>query len=171
MESPETKRFPHVPGIVAATAQLIAAMKDGKPGDVMSDERLAAIAGKSCSPGGDGYANLATAIKHLEGESTPVVWRREKGARCIRCLDPHGCIAVAHDGRKRIHRISKRSVGVLNTVKPEQLPEGKRTEFYALVATQGTMAWLSSTKAHRKLVAKKATEPADMRKLLASFPE
>ncbi len=77
-------------GMRLATSKLIEVLSAGKVGDVLTDEQLFAICERKTMPGGDGYVNLLSAIRHVERKKYGLVWRRVAAAGCIKCLGEVG---------------------------------------------------------------------------------
>jgi len=84
----------------AATSRLIHVLAAGEPYDDITDETLSTIAGEDTTVGGNGYAHLRSAVRHV-ARVHDIHWIRElKGKRLI-CLDPRGRV---DDADRRVHR-------------------------------------------------------------------
>lgn len=163
-------KWGHVPNVSPAAAKLIERLKTGKPGDVITDEELRELTKLDCSPSGKGYSCLQTAIRHCE-RNHGVVWRREAKAGAIKCLDPSEVAEVANGYRRHIGRVSRRAVGVLNTINPNQLPESERPSVHATLAQLGAITMFAGGDMQKKLVARNIAQPPELGKLLEAFPK
>lgn len=163
-------RWPHVPNLSPAAAKLVDRLKTGKPGELLTDEALSAIAGRDCSVGGNGYACLQTAIRKVERDFA-IVWRREAKAGAIKCLAPSEVAEVANGYRRHIGKTSRRAVRVLNTIDPNLLPEKERPAAHATAAQLGAIAMFASGDTTKKLAARNIAQAPDLGKLLEAFPK
>lgn len=152
------------------TVKLIERMKDGKPGDVLTDEQLEDACGRDCSPSGEGYGNLQSAIRACRREFR-VVWRRIREGGAIRCLVAEEIMSGADSDRKAIHRAAKRSVDKLACTNPAELDENGRKRLTTTMAVHGSMALLSKTETVKKLEARNVSKLIDSGKLLECFPK
>jgi hypothetical protein len=164
----EETRFQRVPGLHVNSSILVDRLKQGKPGDILTDEQLTALIGVSTKPGCKGYAFLSTAIKRCLNEHK-VVWKRTRGAWCIKCLIPDEIMLTAKDNSKKIHRISNRSIRMIDTVDPATMPAEKRGEYFARSAQFGTLKLFSEKSTHEKLVTRNISQPFDMSKMLEAM--
>ena len=112
---------------------------------------------------------LQSAIRFCEREHG-TVWRRVFGEGRIQCLGCVEKIALAKGQRKRVNRISKRTMRVLDSVMPASLSNDEKREFLSLSAMHGALTVLSADKTDKKL---KSDTPvkADPNKLLAAMME
>jgi hypothetical protein len=155
-------------GMRLATAKLIEALKDGKVGDVLTDEEMFAICERKTMPGGNGYVNLQSAIRHVE-KNYGLVWRRVATAGCIKCLDGVERCGVLASNRRHIGKVSRRALVVGRSIQVDELPESERTEALVQVAQLQAVEHFSRTETTKRLVARKATAAPDMAKLLEVF--
>lgn len=157
-----------VPGMRLETTKLIAKLKEGQVGDVLSDEQLTTLCGKDTSVMGDGYCYLGSAMRHVLNNFR-VVWERIKGAGVIKCLSWSEVETSADGDRKSIHRRSRRAVTKLKTVDLSDVPEDGRPNFLTKAAQLGTLAAMSSTGMQKKLEARNVAEPLDLKKMLENL--
>ena len=155
-------------GMRLATAKLIEALKDGKVGDVLTDEEMFAICERKTMPDVDGYGNLQSAIRHVE-KNYGLVWRRVAGARCIKCLDGVERCGVIASNRRHIGKVARRAVAVGRTIQVDELPELERATALVQVAQLQAVEQFARTQTTKRLVARKATGAPDMSKLLEAF--
>lgn len=120
MEQQEVKVIPVYGNCGSTACKLIDKMKDGKPGDVLTDVELAGLCGRNTSPGGNGYPALQTAIHHCENDG--VVWRRVPGEKKIACQDGVGVLNLAKHTRKRVGKQMRGSGRRLRAINPADLP-------------------------------------------------
>lgn len=165
----ETKRFRSVPGMHVCTSQLIDRIKDGKAGDVLTDEELSRLCGRNTCVGGDGYGYLNSAINHVL-KQYGIVWKRERGANAIKCLEPEEIISTSEQDRKHIHRVGRRTVRRLGTVDIEQLPPTARKAHSLQFAQMATIAAFSSKNTQKKLEVREKVEPLNMAKMIEMWP-
>lgn len=151
-ETLTTQRWPHVPGCGPIAAQLIDKLSGGKPGDILTDEALQKHVGLDCSPDGKGYASLGTAIRACERKG--VIWRRERSAACIRCLDAKDISSVATTYARSIRRTSHRAVRVGASADLTKLDASEQAAFGATLAQLGTIAMFADGKTHKRLAAR-----------------
>lgn len=163
-------KWGHIPNVSPTTAKLVEKMKDGKIGDIKTNETLREISGVDCSTKGRGRHNLYGAIQICERDHG-VVWRPQARADAIKCLDPSEVAEVANGYRRHIGRVSRRAVRVLNTINPNQLPEGERPSAHATLAQLGAITMFAGGDMQKKLVARNVSQPPELGKLLESFPK
>lgn len=155
-------------GMGLETAKLIELLKGGKVGDVLTDEEMFAICERKTMPGGDGYGNLQSAIKHVE-TNYGLVWRRVKMTGSIKCYDDQEKYGVIGSMRRHIGKVSRRALVVGRSIQVDELPESERTEALVQVAQLKAIEQFSRTEMTKRLVARKATAAPDMAKLLQAF--
>lgn len=163
-----SKSFPRVPGIHFISSMLVDRLKSGKPGDVITDEEMRELCGKDTRPGGDGYCYLATAIKICLKEHR-VVWKRTRGAWCIKCLVLEELLLVAKTNSVRIHKTAKKSIETMQTVSLDVIPEVKRPEYLARMAQFGTIAAFTKKDTQEKMIARNICQPFDVQKMLEAM--
>lgn len=161
-------RIEHIPGVSITSSRLIDRLKTGTPGDVITDEDLTSVCGKDTRPNGKGYSSLQTAIRYCEREHN-VVWRRIKGADCIKCLEWSERLEQDNKYRRHIHRTAKRSVRVVNSIDTSELKPSDQREVNIRTAQMMTLASMSSADMRKKLEARDIQEPLDMPKLLEAM--
>ena len=157
-----------VPGYGPETAKLVEVLEQGQVGDILTDETLEAVCGRATSPSGNGYSNLQSAIRKVERDKG-IVWQRERGAGCIRCLNDKekaGCVGrdIKHI-RKTAKRAAHRAAGV--TLDNLEVEERKRMLVNA--AQVGAIALVSETNTRKKLENRDITLTPDPKQLLAAF--
>lgn len=155
-------------GMRLSTSQLIDVLKEGKVGDVKTDEKLKEICGRDTAPGGDGYGNLASAIRHVQ-RNYGITWKRVVGAGCIKCLSSTEKDGVVESNRKHISRVAKRSIQIAKTIDINELPESDRQTAIVKIVQMQAIGQFSSTQTTKKLAARNVTSPPDVSKLLEAF--
>jgi AraC-like DNA-binding protein len=165
----ETKRFQSIPNMHVCTAQLIDCLKDGQVGDVLTDEDLTRICGKSTKVDGDGYGYLNSAIRYVLKQHG-IVWKRDRGANAIKCLNADEIIQSSEQDRKHIHRVGKRTVRRLGTVDIERLPVSTRKAHTLQLAQMATVVGMSSKNTQKKLEVREKVEPMDVAKMIELWP-
>lgn len=164
----QKEAYPFMPGISPVTSKIVDKLKTGTIGDVVTDEELKAICGRDTRPQGNGYGNLATALKMLE-RNHDKVWMRVKGAYCLKCCDSQE-IAVACDSDiQRVRRRTKRTNRRGMLVDIDKLQPDDAKHFLANMAISGTIALLSKKDTSKKLMLRDIKTPMDLPKLLEAF--
>lgn len=157
-----------------ATSKLIEAMKNGKPGDMLTDEELERICGLAChsrQKGGEpgkGYGYVGTAIRYCVREHR-VVWKRVPRAACIKCLKPDEIRTVAKARRRHICKVGKWGVRELATVEIDRLSDSERREHLLCTAQLGALAGMADNTMTKKLEARNVTQAPDMQRLLEAM--
>ena len=163
----DTKRFRRIPGRAVETTLLIQRLREGKPGDIITDDELMEICGKNCAPDGAGYGYLHSAIKFVEAEG--IVWGRVRDAKKIKCLEPDEVLSVGTNAFKQIARKSKRTVLQLGSLDTKELTDEQVTKRNAGMALSGTLAMMASHKTAKRLEEKHASATVDFDKMLEIF--
>jgi hypothetical protein len=145
-----TERFRS--GMCIHTSRAVDALKEGKPGDLISRDKMASIIGRDVSDGTNGYGNVNSAIRHVEGQ-LGVVWRWDRSAKAWRCLNDVEKSEVSIDGVKRSRRVLGRSMRVAATVNEEALTEDQRKEHRLNCVVAGTMQLFGKPEFRKKLAA------------------
>jgi hypothetical protein len=161
----DLKSWPAVPGYSPATAKLIDRLKDGKPGDRLTDTELSQISDENCSAPLP-RAHVRAATRYVL-RTHYVCWQREVGENAIRCLNPHERLESAVGLRHRAGRTVNKAiqtVPLLDDVEPE-----RRSEALALAATLGTMRQFAKAETQARMIREGITSTADIKALLAAF--
>jgi hypothetical protein len=153
-----------------STVKLIEKMRDGTPGDKLTDEQLTEACGHDTRVGGRGYGYLQSAIKRCENHHG-ITWKRILGGDCIECLDNSGLMGLAESKRKHLRRVSKRTCRQLATADATQMGKDEKTEYLASVAQFGTLVQFAGTATTKKLVARNITEALDPARMLEALKE
>jgi len=170
-EHGEVKRMDMVGGQKSlATVKLIERLKTGTPGEMLTDEALTVIAERDTRTGGNGYANLNTAIRYCEREHG-IVWSRVAGASCIKCCNPGDIRTLSHKTRRHVRKAAHRSVIQLQAVDPVAMSDTERSEHMVCLAQAGTLAVVADNRTTKKLEARTVTKPLDLTKLLEVWKE
>ena len=140
------------PRMSVATRKLIDALKDGKPGEEITDAELEVIAGGPCAPGEKHYAHLMSAIKNVLSDQG-VVWQRQHGERKIVCADNAGKFAIANHVQNGIRRRARYGKNVMGTVDIKKLPRDEQSRVSARVAIFGSVEGLTRGTTVKKLEA------------------
>ena len=163
----EVRSFEARAGFAPATCRLIDALKDGKPGDSMTDAELADICGLPCKPKAKGYSYLMSAIRYCEKDG--VFWKRIKAGNELRCLDAGEKLNVCEGDRKHISRVARRSVRRLGSIDVKELPADKMKQYHTQIAQAGTMALFADSKTTRKIASETEKQPIDRDKVIELF--
>jgi len=160
----DVERFRMVAGLGVAASKLVARLKEGRVGEGLTDEELTRVAGKDTRVGGAGYGALMTAIRRCVAEG--YVWKRLRGADCIKCLDGPEILEFGETTRKAIHRASKRMTKRLGTIERDSLDEAQRRQFDTQFATQSALAVCSSTTTRKRLEVRTVKPNVDPKALI-----
>jgi len=170
MRPEEPKRFVVPFNYSPITAHLISALKDGKPGDELTDADLAEVCGHPTAPGQAGYSYLATAIKYCR-RYEGVVWQRIRGEGTLRCLNGVEKRGYTKGGRDRIRRQARRNSEVNGTIDRERdfETEEQRRAYDADVVLDATMTLFADRRLGKKLEQRQLVGKVDHTKLLTLF--
>lgn len=163
----EVKRFTAIAGLHVATAQLIEKLKDGKPGDTLTDVQLAEVCGHPTGVGEQGYCYLQTAIKYVR--KLGIVWERLRGGGCVKCLEP---VERSLSARRYLgfgHRRIKRAVMVGASVNIEELPEDRRAQHGAMMSQLRVVSLFSKPSASKQFETVQIPQKPDLHKMLELF--
>lgn len=179
----------------AFTANLIDRLKDGKPGDVFTVEQLSEIAGRDCRhPGvlhrkaamaqldGDmeratelsraaahsGAGNLRTAIRYCVNNHG-VNWQWVRGSDSIRCMNGEEVGNYATASTKSTHRRLKHTCQRMRCADLTDLSDDDKASFRVRAAQIGSLVAISSSNAHKKLLARHVQTPLDYERLLENM--
>jgi len=140
----EPTSFHHVQNRAVPTQKLIDRLKDGKPGEILTDEALTEIAGgydTRASVGGrqgKGYPYLTSAIRYVL-RNYAVVWDRVHGGNYIRCVEDPDKLSLANTGLNRVRKAARKSARVLGTINIENLTVEQVQERNASLAITGAI--------------------------------
>lgn len=161
----DEKKYPISP-MRRATVKLIERLKDGNPGDKVTDEELKIVCGKETSVKGDGYPYLCTAIRHCRrvyGRN----WERIPKAGAIQCLDAVASFDSVDRDRRAMHRKSRTALQKLKNSSNENLDPKLLPELHLRLAQIGVIASTSSSAATKRIAAMGlAKTKTDLGKLL-----
>ena len=144
----EPTGFQHVKNKAVPTQKLIDRLKDGQPGDILTDEELTEIAGgydtRPIVQGRrtKGYGFLRSAIEHVRTNHA-LVWSRVRGAHYIKCLYDTEKQPLASAGLRRIRKAARKSAHVLATINIENLTAEQLQERNATLAITGAICQFS----------------------------
>lgn len=151
------------------TRLLIDLLAKGKPGDVITDAQLTAECGESCIVGGKAYTALLSAIRHCT-MNKGVVWRRQRKEGSILCLKPLQIGDVVDTRRRAAARSMRRGLHELNAIDYETLPAEHKPALNAKAAQLATILYAADTSLGKKLEARRASEPINLKALLDAIP-
>lgn len=156
--TPQLGTFPGAMGL--HTSRCVERLKAGKHGDTIDREQMTVIVGRSCEVGDKGYANVCSAIRHVE-RLHGVVWRWDKAAKAWRCLNDAERVMEATGGIKRAGRLIGRSIRVAASVNTVALTEDQRREHNLTCALAGMIRIASSGPARKRLSEQKSVVEPD----------
>jgi hypothetical protein len=156
------------PGLCVESEILLRKLKDGKPGDVLTDAELTELCGFDTSPsGGKGYSNLHTAQDRCRREYG-LNWQREIGMGSIRCLQSKETKDRLRDhGIRRVRRQARRMRIEALTVKPGDLTDEERREWRAQIAAFRLAEVMVTKRTEKKLLPYCGDARVDPKRLLA----
>lgn len=147
---------------------LVEAMKEGKPGQTLTDEALTAFCGKDTSPGMVGYSSLVKAI-HYVTQHFGIVWKRVPKAGCIKVLDAHETAEDVSSDMTCIRRKTRRTIRKAAATKLADLTQEERTQMLATSAQLGAIALMADSGTTKKLAARNVETTPDVKKLMELF--
>lgn len=151
------------------TLKLIDRLKDGHPGDVITDEQLHEVCGHRTAVNHAGYTNLLTAMRYVRGHFHKN-WQRVHGAGAIKCLNSVETLDRGDSNRRMIRRKAVCAMNELRTIDPEQI-EGRGTEYNALIAQSATLILFADHGVTKKLQAREKEKPYDPTEALEHWPD
>ena len=160
--------LPTQQGMRLCTSKLVDLLKDGKAGDIVTDEQMEQACGRCTQVGGKGYQNLQTAIRHVIQEYH-VVWRRQEGANCIKCLGSEEIVQVVGNTRRNMERAAKRVLLIANSADVNQLDGSQKARLLALTAQFSAVPIFLHRDTTKKLEARQIGPLSDNKKLLDAF--
>ena len=113
IEQSEVSRLPHGhQSLSIVTSRLINRLKDGKIGDMITDEELSKVAGVEITSTSKNAANLRSAIRNVQREYR-LVWKRQFRAGYIKCCD---ALEVTNHCGKSIEQVARKSRYTVKTL-------------------------------------------------------
>ena len=150
------------------TSKLIAALKDGAPGDEQTHEDLADLAGGAVSVGERYYGNLQRALAHV-ARVYGVAWQNVRGEHRIRCMGVEERIATTRSGLKSTGRKARKLTHIIDGMDFRHATDAQKTQALVLAAQAGAVAVLSHGTTTQRLIDRKATATPPTLALLAAF--
>lgn len=162
----EVKRFRAIPGYHPMTLKLIEYLGEKNPGDFMTDDELAEVAGAQTKPGGEAYAYLLSAIRWQRKAGKDFQRVRDGGG--IKCLEATETDDAVKSEARAIHRKTGRTLIRAETVDVQKLPDDRRSAFLARTSQLSALYGLSADRVTKKLDGVDNQEP-DMKELLKAL--
>ncbi len=153
-------------GMSVHTSRAIDALKDGKPGDVVSLERMEEIVGRPCGNYTAGRGNVGSAIKHVL-RRFKAAWEWDRNAKGWRCLSSADKLEVMPRRVRRARGQLRNGLMVISTANMDELTAEQQKVLRAQSVHAGTLLLFSNPKAIEKL--EKAgfeIKKPDMRKVI-----
>lgn len=147
---------------------LVERLKDGKPGDIATDEDLSRVCGRDTRLGGKGYQSLRTAVGYV-AKHYQVVWGRVTGEGHLKCLDASERVALTRSGLKSIRRKAGRTTHIVAAVDTTQLEPGQAKETTALAAQLGFIASFAGSQATKRLEEVETPKTPTLTDMLGAF--
>lgn len=163
METQSVNRYGNC-GIL--TCQIIERLKDGTPGDTITDEDMLAVTGgKATDPDGPAYQNVLNAIDYVRTHFGRT-WKRVPKTNAIKCLEPSEIVAVGRTGLRLVRRTARRATRSLASIDVNALESGERTEAAALAAQLGTLVVFADAGTTKKLETRSVNSVPDPSRVL-----
>lgn len=140
---------PVVRNYALETNKLIQRLKDGMPGDIVTDDEMSDLIGKSTQPGGAGYNYLQSAMRYCLHQG--VRWERMRKQRAIKCLDSSETLKHGERGIKLLGRAARRETRKIGTVKRAELSQEESKRFGVVSSQLQTLTYMSSKPAAKRL--------------------
>ena len=164
----DIQRIPRYGNCGVTACLLIEKLKDGKPGDVLTDEELRAICEKNTTPGGNGYTSLMSAINYCIANHG-VRWKRIAKANAIRVSDSEDLVVESGSDLQSIKRKARRSKQKIAIIDPSELDESSVQRLYARSAQVGAIEVFSQKATTKKLEVRNDGEVPSLNKVLELF--
>lgn len=162
------KEVPHISNRHPITSALINALKDGKPGDELTEEQLKDACGFPVNIGSHHYGKLLSAIRYCINNHGRV-WERQYNQHKIRCMNGEEVVVNSSRDTTAIRRRANRAKKKLYTVKlPDLTPEMQKQHVTA-VAQLSAIHMFSGKKAHDNLIEQGKTELPKLEDLTKLF--
>lgn len=129
---------------------LAARLKEGKPGDILTDVELSGIAGFAVAPDTKGGRHLLGAMRDAEAEG--VVWQRVKNERQIVCQSGREILHRTLNDVKLIGRRSRRSSLRISSVNVDSLSAAEKPAAYGVSAAIGAIALIAKPETARRMI-------------------
>lgn len=137
-EEGEAKSIEFIPNLHLCTRALIQKLREGKPGDVLADAELSEVCGQDTGVHGPAYGYLQSAIRWCLNNHQ-IVWERQRGMKCIKCVEHAERMAVSDGLVRRSHKMIHRGKRVLATVDMNVLDDGQKRDLLVRQAHVGTL--------------------------------
>ncbi len=134
------------------TSRAVDALKEGKPGDLISRDDMAKIIGRDCDSGSNGYGNVRSAADHVRA-TFGVVWNWDKSAQAWRCLNDIEKSELSISGVKKARRTIGKSLKVAALVNEDALSDDQKKEHRLNCVVAGTMQLFGKPEFRKKLSA------------------
>jgi hypothetical protein len=151
---PDPEDFPRLHPRSVQSAIFINLLKEGSPGDEVTDLELSELLGSKkniTGPGQKFYQTLLGAQRYVV-RAYGVVWYRVRKEYCLRCGNSEEIVAKAGSARRRASKISSRAVEELSTVDRDGLGDKEKDEYNALSFQHNALSCFATTEATNALV-------------------
>lgn len=129
---------------------LAAKLKEGKPGDSLTDTELSIIAGVVVGPDTSGGRYLLGAMRDVERAG--VVWQRVKSENKIVCQSGQEVLHRTLNDVKLIGRRARRSSLRISSVDVNCLSPAEKPAAYGVSAAIGAIALISKPETSRRMI-------------------
>lgn len=163
-----TERFQTIPNRSVETQQLINKLKDGKPGDQLTDEELTKLISMNVAPGEKGYGRLESAMRYVLNHHG-LNWMRIRGARLIRCLDSQGTLGDITARNDRQRHIARRTIKKAATIDHSTLTKEESDKASAMAVQAMMIEKVSDRKTTTFLETRHISEAPKIEQVLSIF--
>lgn len=147
---------------------LVEKLKDGKPGDIVSDEELTKLCGKPTEPHGIGYPALMSAIRYTVN-TFGVRWKRIRGEKAISVLKPSERVEEEYKSLGSIRRATRRTLRMASTVDTKELDEAQKTRHFAVMAQYGAIELMAKPQTTQAIESKQTYSVPNLTHVLELF--
>lgn len=132
------------------TSRAVERLKDGKPGDTVSLEKMEEIVGRPCGNYTAGRGNVQSAIRHVLRHHN-VAWEWDRSIKGWRCLTSIDKLEVIPAKMKRARSHLRRGMAIINTADFNDLTAEQQRILRTHSVHAGTLLLFSNPKAIQKL--------------------
>lgn len=166
----EVKSVPRHGNLGVEACLLVEALKDGKPGEVKTDEELTKICGRDTRPQKPGYASLGSAIRYLI-KHHGIRWRRIPKANAIHVCNASELESESGSDLDSIRRKTRRTKEKIAIIKRDELNDEQKQRLFAREAQIGVIELASDRGTTKKLEVRSNHAVPNLEGVLSLFKE
>lgn len=163
-----TERFATFPNQSLETQLLINRLKDGKPGDKVTDEEIVALIKMPLGLGTKGSGRVNSAVNYVLSHFN-INWKRIRGAKLLECLDSSGTLNEMRSRNDRQRHAAKKTVQKAKTISYDKLSPEERNQAYAISVQAAMTEKLLTNDSLNYLAHREVREPLKIGQVLSLF--